>query len=69
MSRKKVPTKCIRMTLEVPIRVAGKILTLLDQECGDDEQLLQFVEGMYDIQKEILDYDEYEESIQPKESN
>ena len=65
---KKVPTKCIRMELVVPVGVAGKIFTLLDQECGDDEQLMQFVTNVYDIEKEILDYDEYEESIQPEKS-
>ena len=68
MMTKKVPTKCIRMELVVPVGVAGKIFTLLDQECGDDEQLMQFVTNVYDIEKEILDYDEYEESIQPEKS-
>lgn len=69
MTRKKVPTKCISLEMTVPLRVAGKIFVLLGQECGDDEQLMQFVEDVYDCEMEILDYDEYEESIQPEESN
>ncbi len=68
MITKKVPTKCISLDLIVPIGVAGKIFSLLDKECGDDEQLMQFVRNVFDCEKEILDYDEYEESIQPEES-
>ncbi|MCR5159152.1 MAG: hypothetical protein K6D37_08525 [Prevotella sp.] len=68
MIRKKVPTKVIRLELVLPLRLAGKIFALLDQECGGDEQLLQFVTNVYDTEKEILDYDEYEKSIQPEKS-